>query len=302
MNIQEARSYGKNKLQDSSPTGQLDADCILQEILECDKAFLLFHRETELTSEQETGFVKAIEKRLTGLPIAYITGHKEFYGRDFTVTPDVLIPKPDTELLVENALNFIKQMYSDDKVISICDMCTGSGCVGLSILAECRDTLSYKQLPQLTLADISDKALEIAGKNIRLLKLDSITPKIKVIPSNLFESISENFDIIVSNPPYIPHAEAEALLEDGRSEPLLALNGDVEIDGNPSSTNDGLAIIRNLVPQAYAHLKQNGILAIETGEYNARGAAQIMSQEGFKNVKIYKDLSGQDRNVIGKKE
>ena len=92
------------------------------------------------------------------------------------------------------------------------------------------------------------------------------------------------------------------LLEDGRNEPLLALNGDVELDGNQSSTDDGLAIIRNLVPQAYTHLNQNGILAIETGEYNATGAAQIFRENGFKNVMIIKDLSDQDRNVIGEKE
>ncbi|MBP5358324.1 MAG: peptide chain release factor N(5)-glutamine methyltransferase [Treponema sp.] len=302
MNIQEARSYGKGKLEDSSPTAQLDADCILQEILGCDKAFLLFHRETELTREQEVHFVKATEKRLTGLPVAYITGHKEFYGRDFAVTPDVLIPKPDTEILVENALNFIKEKHSGNTGLSICDMCTGSGCVGLSILAECRDTLLYSTLPHLTLCDISTDALEIAQKNISLLKLDTITPGIKIIRSNLFEAITENFDMIVSNPPYIPLPEAQELLEDGRSEPLLALNGDVELDGKPSSTNDGLAIIRNLVPEAYAHLKQNGILAIETGEYNATGAAQIFRENGFKNVMIIKDLSDQDRNVIGKKE
>ncbi len=302
MNIQEARSYGKRELEKSSPTAQLDADCILEEILGCDKSFLLFHREVELTGEQERHFVQAIEKRLTGLPIAYITGHKEFYGRDFTVTPDVLIPKPDTELLVENAIEIIKEKHSDCQRLSICDMCTGSGCVGLSILAECRDTHLCTPLPHMTLADISEKALDITKKNISLLKLDSVTPKIKVIRSNLFESVDGSFDLIVSNPPYIPHVEAEALLEDGRREPLLALDGDVELDGNASSTDDGLAIIRNLVPQAYVRLNHSGVLAIETGEYNARGAAGIFEQNGFKNVRIIKDLSGQDRNVIGEKE
>ncbi|MBR6154626.1 MAG: peptide chain release factor N(5)-glutamine methyltransferase [Treponema sp.] len=302
MNIQEARSYGKSELENSSPTAQLDADCILQEILGCDKAFLLFHRETELTREQKVHFVKATEKRLTGLPVAYITGHKEFYGRGFIVTPDVLIPKPDTEILVENALNFIKEKHSGNTSLSICDMCTGSGCVGLSILAECRDRDLCTPLPHMTLADISNDALKIAQKNISLLQLDSITPGIQIIHSNLFESVDGNFDIIVSNPPYIPRREAMQLLEDGRNEPLLALNGDVELDGNQSSTDDGLGIIRNLVPQAYTHLNQNGILAIETGEYNATGAAQIFRENGFKNVMIIKDLSDQDRNVIGEKE
>ncbi|MBP5753910.1 MAG: peptide chain release factor N(5)-glutamine methyltransferase [Treponema sp.] len=302
MNIQEARSYGKSELENSSPTAQLDADCILEEILGCDKAFLLFHREVELTGEQERHFVQAIAKRLTGLPVAYITGHNEFYGHDFAVTPDVLIPKPDTEILVENALNFVKEKHSDGQRLSICDMCTGSGCVGLSILAECRDTHLCTPLPHMTLADISNDALKIAQKNISLLQLDSITPGIQIIHSNLFESVDGNFDIIVSNPPYIPRREAMQLLEDGRNEPLLALNGDVELDGNQSSTDDGLAIIRNLVPQAYTHLNQNGILAIETGEYNATGAAQIFRENGFKNVMIIKDLSDQDRNVIGEKE
>ncbi|MBR5668216.1 MAG: peptide chain release factor N(5)-glutamine methyltransferase, partial [Spirochaetales bacterium] len=207
MNIQEARSYGKSKLQDSSPTAQLDADCILQELLDCDKAFLLFHRETKITGEQETQFVQAIEKRLTGLPVAYITGHKEFYGREFNVTPDVLIPKPDTELLVENALSFIKQKHSDNKIISICDMCTGSGCVGLSILAECKDSLKYKNLPSITLTDISMNALEVAKKNIIQLGLDDIKPEVKTTCSNLFEKINGQFDMIISNPPYIPMSD-----------------------------------------------------------------------------------------------
>ncbi|MBO4318845.1 MAG: peptide chain release factor N(5)-glutamine methyltransferase [Treponema sp.] len=302
MNIQEARSYGKTKLEDSSPSAQLDADCILQEILKCDKTTLLFHREIELSNEQEKFFQQALEKRLTGLPVAYITGHKEFYGRDFTVTPDVLIPKPDTELLVENALSFIKQKHFDDKVISICDMCTGSGCVGLSVIAECKDSLRYKNLPSMTLSDISMNALEIAKKNIIQLGLDDIKPEIKITCSNLFEKINGQFDIIISNPPYIPMSDVNELLKDGRNEPVLALNGDVELDGSPSLTSDGLAIIRNLIPQACAHLKSNGVLILETGEYNAKEAAQIFEQNGFKDVNIFKDLSGQDRNVIGRKK
>lgn len=136
MTISQARKFALSELK-FSPSPILDADVILKWILKCDQTFILFHSETELSEPQKNIFCSSIEKRKTGLPVAYITGIKEFFGYDFEVDKNVLIPKPDTELLVENAVNFIEEKFhaaSDCKILSVCDMCSGSGCVGISIL------------------------------------------------------------------------------------------------------------------------------------------------------------------------
>ena len=136
MTISQARKFALSELK-FSPSPILDADVILKWILKCDQTFILFHSETELSEQQKNIFCSSIEKRKTGLPVAYITGIKEFFGYDFEVDKNVLIPKPDTELLVENAVNFIEEKFhaaSDCKILSVCDMCSGSGCVGISIL------------------------------------------------------------------------------------------------------------------------------------------------------------------------
>ena len=152
MTIQNAKNYGKASLT-SSPTPVLDTDVLLQFITGLDKTHLLLNRDTELNESQEKLFLAAIDKRKTGLPVAYITGHKEFFGLDFYVTPAVLIPKPDTELLVELSLDALEDKFRahTNAVPTVCDMCTGSGCVGLSIA---------KSIPAgnsiaLTMADIS---------------------------------------------------------------------------------------------------------------------------------------------------
>ncbi len=346
MTIQEAKTYGKQNLL-SSPTPELDTAVILQHITGFDKTHLLLNRDYELTAEQEADFLSAIEKRKTGLPIAYITGHKEFFGYDFYVSPDVLIPKPDTELLVELALDALEDKFRahPDQIPTVCDMCTGSGCVGLSIIKE----LEKKQAEiKLTLADISEKALNIAKINAQnLLKkeerskapsqkrtseamsspnqdemqaMSSLEPGrdagnvpnpipnssfliphslIFFVQTNLFENIPHSFDLIVTNPPYVPHEESLELLKDGRSEPLLALDGDVDLDGSSSGSNDGLGLIRHLVGQAYQHLNPKGVLLMETGEYNALETAELFKKAGFRNVEIHYDMNEMMRDVSG---
>lgn len=299
MNIQEALQFGKNQLE-SSPSPLLDCQVFLQHILNCDKTFLIFHREKILSTEEEKIYIDYINRRKTGLPVAYITGHKEFYGYDFLVTSDVLIPKPDTEILVEKAISIIKENLEQKRTLRICDMCTGSGCIGLSILKSCiEDFVSQNQIPEITFVDISEKALDMAKKNYVHLKLAKSPAKVDFIQSNLFENVAGTFDLIVTNPPYIPSTEAKELLTDGRSEPILALDGDINLDGSPTFKNDGLGIIRNLVPQAKTRLNKNGILLMETGEYNADDAKIIMEQNGFCDTQIFLDLEGQKRDVMG---
>ena len=319
MTIQQAKILGKETL-NSSPTPELDTAVLLQHVTGFDKTKLLVNRDYVLTGAQEKLFTDCLNKRKTGLPVAYITGIKEFYGWDFCVNPDVLIPKPDTELLVDNALNALGKAYaalenpdgSLKKIPSVLDMCSGSGCVGISILKALieNDGINVNDLPKLTLADISIKALETAKTNAeRLLgngekysdskELLSALYKVRFVQTNLFDNLPLKFDYIFTNPPYVPHTQAKDLLKDGRSEPLLALDGDISADGSWSGTEDGLALITRLVPECMEHLEAGGLLIMETGEYNAEETAGLFRECGFKDVHIDCDLNGMMRNVSG---
>ncbi|MBD5426570.1 MAG: peptide chain release factor N(5)-glutamine methyltransferase [Treponema sp.] len=284
-------------LLDTSPTPQLDADCILQWILHCDKTQLLLRRNEPLTAAQVAAAQEAAATRRTGFPIAYITGRKAFFGNDFYVTPAVLIPKPDTELLVEQTIVAVRavQAARPQEKIAVCDMCAGSGCVGISVLCALGGGIS------LTLVDVSADALQVARTNVRRLLVPAVQDDVRFVQSDLFAHVPQTFQVIAANPPYVPHTQARELLRDGRSEPLLALDGDVTERGEWSGTEDGLALIRRFVLQAYTHLADGGMLLVETGEYNARETAACFAQAGLKDIRIEKDLCGQLRNVIGRK-
>lgn len=212
-------------------TPQLDADCLFQFLLNKDKTWILLHGEDELSEELVEQFNALVEKRRTGLPIAYITGKKEFYGIEYVVTPDVLIPKPDTEILVEKALEYlngIAQPAGAGAAVRVIDVCSGSGCVGLSILKEVNDS-GKNIIVDLTQTDLSKAALAITEKNARNIFGEEYinSKKIKFLNGDLLCGES-GYDVIVSNPPYVPHSDVEKLLLDGRSEPRLALDGDVD--------------------------------------------------------------------------
>lgn len=316
-----------------SPSAALDTDCLLQFFLQKDKTFILTHYDLELTDNQVSGFNFLVEKRKTGFPIAYITGVKEFFGYDFFVTPDVLIPKPDTEILVEDAINEIVEFYnanfnsqnkitSDARVIRIADICSGSGCIGLSVLKSLEEKIADKNIFDLTMTDLSDKALAVTKKNAESL-FEKKFSKIKFLNGDLLCG-ETCFDFILSNPPYVPHEMTENLLKDGRSEPRLALDGDKDCGKNcskeqkrdernstcknnfdltdvPFDTKDGLAIIRRLIPLAYDALNNNGSFLMECGEYQTRKVKLLFEDAGFSDVKILCDLSGQERVVKGVK-
>ena len=328
MTIREARKEGVRLLSSAdsskqvSPTPALDADCILCNILHTNRSSLLAHDEQKLSPSQYKAFCKAVEKRQTGLPVAYIVGHKEFFGFDFIVTQDVLIPKSDTELLVELALDEIKkrvcvlkesanggtgkctgttQAHGGKPQLYIADVCTGSGCVILSTLKtlEQKHSELCKNIRLVCHAsDISEKALRVARKNADRLLNSSAIEKPRFFCADLLGfsppagSVSENrYDIIVSNPPYVPSKTAAELLEDGRSEPLLALDGG----------KDGLDIIRRLVPQAFTALKKGGVFLVETGEYNAGETRSLMTKSGFIDIVTYNDFGGLPRVTRGVK-
>lgn len=326
MTIREARRSAIGLLESSalskqvSPTPALDVDCLLCAVLHTNRSSLLAHDEQNLSPSQCKAFCKAVEKRQTGLPVAYIVGHKEFFGFDFCVSPAVLIPKSDTELLVELALDEIKtrarslkesanggtgkctgieQAHGSEPQLYIADVCTGSGCVILSILKTLEQNRSgaFKDIRLVCRAsDISEAALSLARKNAARLLDGSAIEKPRFFCADLlgFGSpsgrVSENrYDIIVSNPPYVPSKTAAELLEDGRSEPLSALDGG----------KDGLDIIRRLVPQAFTALKKGGVFLVETGEYNAGETRSLMTKSSFIDIVTYNDLGGLPRVTRG---
>jgi len=329
MTIREARKEAVRLLSSAalskqvSPTPALDADCILCNILHTSRSFLLAHDEQNLSPSQYKAFCKAVEKRQTGLPVAYIVGHKEFFGLDFCVSPAVLIPKPDTELLVELALAEIekraaelkesangsaknctgtKQAHGGEPQLYIADVCTGSGCVILSILKTLEQKYS-ELLKNIRLvcraSDISEAALSLARKNATRLLDGSAIEKPRFFCADLLAfgpppgRVSENrYDIIVSNPPYVPSGVAAELLRDGRNEPLLALDGG----------KDGTDIIRRLITQSYRALKAGGILLLETGEYNASGTREALTKAGFSDIITFEDLSGLPRVTRARKQ
>ena len=311
MTLQELKSKIIEKLSKTSPSPKLDAEVLLSHCLGFSKTELLLKRDYEVPADKEAWLCDATNRRATGLPIAYITGHKEFYGYDFIVSPDVLIPKPDTEILVERAVDVILSMMDarGENLLTVCDMCTGSGCIAIAVAKTLLEDerVAPEQLPKFTLADISEPALDIARRNAAVLLADHcslVLSRFNFVRTNLFDAISEaiKYDVILSNPPYIPHTMVDELLRDGRSEPRLALDGDITLTGDRAraddgqTKDDGLEIIRNLIPQAQAHLAPRGTVLMETGEYNAEAAAALAAAAGF-NTEIHRDLEGQLRVV-----
>ena len=288
----------------------LDADVLLQHFLNKPRAWLFAHDDTDISSIRKA-FCAAVERRCTGLPVAYITGEKDFWGLPFHVSPDVLIPKPDTELLVERSLAIIREKAAallPEQNLFILDPCTGSGCVAISIL----HTLEAENIRNLCCiaADISPAALAIARLNAeRLLsaetqtRLHIIEGDMRTLPETIAhvrESLSPSslltnilrFDLIAANPPYVPSALTQELLKDGRNEPALALDGG----------SDGLDFIRILTNNTCTVLNRNGVLLSEVGEYHAKAASKLFETAGFSDVRIHQDLASQDRLIEGVSE
>jgi release factor glutamine methyltransferase len=308
MTISEMRTWGKSELSFSS-TPSLDIDCLLVSALEktgfqtINRSFLLSHNQDRLLPQTIELCEKYVYLRKTGLPIAYILEEKEFFGYSFYVNPNVLIPKPDTELLIEKTLEEVEKIVKairapelyTDKEISIADICTGSGCIAITLLLQ----LKEKQIQtRIFGTDISEKALEVAKIN-RSRLLESQESLLSFYLGDLTQPLPQNqqYSLIVSNPPYVPCSVTKELLLDGRNEPSLALDGDTDIgSGNSKAeSSDGLAIIRRLIPQVWDKLKSKGVFLIETGEYNAGETAKLMTNQGFVDIVTYTDLGGQPR-------
>ena len=274
MKIKELIIEGKNKLKENKiEDSNIISNVLAQKVLGMDKIQIIIN-DKELEESQIVEYNKNIQKIIDGVPLQYITNYQEFMGYGFYVDENVLIPQPDTEILVQEVIEIVKNKEN----INILDICTGSGCIGISLKKELENA-------QVTLSDISLQALEIARKNAEINKVDD---KIKIIQSDMFENIKEKYDIIVSNPPYIETSIIETLDKTVQNEPHIALDGG----------KDGLKFYKILIEQGMKYLKDNGYLCLEIG-YDQK--EKVMELVKGKEVYCKKDLSGNDRVIVIKK-
>ncbi len=230
----------------------------------------------ELDTRQYDFFIECVEKRIKRIPLQHITGKADFMGLEFLVNENVLIPRFDTENLVEKLL----PLCGGKKVL---DMCTGSGCIILSLAKLCDMKEGFG-------VDISSKALEVARENKNELGISNV----EFIESDLFSQITQrDFDIMVSNPPYIATEVIDTLMDEVKlHDPYIALDG----------KEDGLHFYRKISKQAREHLKKDGILALEIGYDQGISVSDILQKDGYTDIKCYKDLSGLDRVIIARKD
>lgn len=253
-----------------------EAGSLLSHVIGKDRTFLISHAEDLLDSRQFESFENAIARRAAGEPAQYITGTQDFFGRAFRVTPDVLIPRPETELLVEAAL----RLMNADPVI--CDVGTGSGCIAITLLCERKDARAVA-------VDVSEAALEVAQQNARQLLVNE---RIEFVLSDCFAGLQESegrFDLIVSNPPYVSANQLPGLQREVRNhEPLVAL----------SPGADGLTVIRRLLNDAPRFLCANGYLLMEIGFDQSETIKQIVDPNLWTLKEIRPDLQGIPRIVV----
>lgn len=276
----------------------LDARLLLEYVCGTDRSYLLAHEEEPVPEEKHRAYEAMIKRRAERIPLQQLTGVQYFMGLEFLVNEHVLIPRQDTEILVEEAL---KHLHDGMRVL---DLCTGSGCILISLL---RYTNGCRGMG----VDISKEALSIAGRNAEKLlgvagcpdvdaeKLpdatdcsasDEGTAQVQFLESDLFEKVEGSFDMIVSNPPYIPSSTVETLMPEVRDhEPRLALDGSA----------DGLAFYRRITAECERYLEKGGMLFFEIGCDQGSAVSSLMEQAGFLDVQVIKDYAGLDRVVCG---
>ncbi|MBS5951702.1 MAG: peptide chain release factor N(5)-glutamine methyltransferase, partial [Clostridium sp.] len=279
-NIGELLENGSKVLKDNDvDTYILDAQLLLGMVLGKDKIYLITNRDKEVSVKDEKEYLNLIEKRSKKMPIKYILGETEFMGIDLDVEEGVLIPRGDTEVLVEEVLSLIKE----DDSLDVCDLCSGSGAIGIS-LAILRKNIKVDEIDNY---DIPEK---VTKSNILKHALEN---RVKFIKSNLLREVikqEKKYDIIVSNPPYIKASEIDNLMDDVKVyEPHIALDGG----------EDGLVFYRKIIKESKLALKDNGLLAFEIGHDQGESVRRLMDEEGFSNIRLVKDLAGLDRVLLG---
>lgn len=273
MNYKDSYDWGRRILEAAGiQEADWDARLLLETICGTDRNTLLVHGERPLSREEESKYQDWIQKRAQHIPLQHLTGEQEFMGLTFLVNEHVLIPRQDTEILVEEVM---REMTDGSRIL---DMCTGSGCILLSLLHYSNDCLG-------TGADLSREALAVARENARRLGIQAC-----FLCSDLFDKIEDKYDIIVSNPPYIQTGVIGGLMDEVRlHEPLSALDGG----------EDGLVFYRKILEGCGKHLVRGGSLYFEIGYDQGEAVKGLMEKYGFSQVRVVKDLAGLDRVVSG---
>lgn len=266
--------FEKQKVDDA----RLTSEILLSHVLATPRVKLYMDLDRPLTKDELTTYRGLIQRRLGGEPTQYLVGTREFYGRKFAVDARVLIPRGETELLVEAVLHDVKK----DAPSRVLDLCTGSGCIAVSIAAE---------RPQASVwaSDLSPAALEVARTNAATHAVDG---RVTFFEGDLFKAVpaGATFDVIVSNPPYVKSGEIAGLQREVQKEPRTALDGGA----------DGLQIIDRLLADAKGFLKPGGLLALEIGEDQGEALKERMTRAGYREVRIDKDLARHDRLALGR--
>lgn len=278
MTLRQAYEEGIERLKEAGiEEAGLDAWYLLEYVTGINRATYFADSNQEMKDSHRATYQTLISERETRIPLQHLTGVQEFMGLEFRVNEHVLIPRQDTEILVETALEKI----NTKKPLRVLDMCTGSGCILLSVLSYGRKKCEITGVG----VDVSDKALQVAKENARILQVDA-----EWIESDLFSGISEKFDMILSNPPYIPSAVIKTLQPEVREhDPLLALDG----------KEDGLYFYRKIIEESRNYLQPGGWLIFEIGAEQGEAVSSYLKQNGFVQVAVKKDLTGLDRVVCG---
>ncbi|MEC8956049.1 MAG: peptide chain release factor N(5)-glutamine methyltransferase [Pseudomonadota bacterium] len=274
MDIEKALQELTNTIKKVSFSPKLDSEILIMKVLKISRSYLYTHKNKKLSSQEEKILMKLCKRRMKKEPVAYITGKKEFWSREFIVTTDTLIPRPESELLVEEALKLIQGNPS----MRILELGTGCGAIAISLALE-------KKRTSIMATDISQKALDQAIKNVHQYNVKNI----QFIKSNWFEKIKEKeFDLIVCNPPYIK--EGDPALKELKFEPQSAL----------ISGSDGLEAIRHISANAKEYLLHNGVLMLEHGNTQEKKVAEILAARKWKNITCVKDLRRFPRVTVAK--
>lgn len=278
MKIKESLEQAIQQLKQANiPDRIAIARRILAHTLQVQKEYLITHDLQEIGAVQQQQYSCYIKEIIQGKPIQYITNQQEFMKLDFYVDENVLVPRDDTEILVEEVIDILEKEQKNE----VLDLCTGSGAIGIAIA-------KYVKKSQVQLIDISKKALQVAKKNI---EKNGVEKQVKLLESDLFENVKNTFDLIVSNPPYIETPIIKTLQKEVQAQPMLALDGG----------RDGLKLYKRIIQNAHQYLNKGGYLCLEIG-YNQREKVIALLQKTNQYDKIFskKDLGGKDRIVIAK--